>query len=386
MDYATVRRYDPARAPWRDIHRADLNIYHIGNQADFHGAIWQMSRACPGLIVLHDTSLHHLFGGLYRDKWKARTAYLSAMRHYYGETSLKHAAAFFDYELSTEFMAEHFPLTAHALETALGVVVHSHEAFTAATEASHLPCAHIPMAYPPRENVERISTARADDTVGVVMFGFIGKNRRLEPILRAIADLSRRDQLRLDICGEVYDDETEGLINTLGLDKIVRLHGFLSDEELDGILAQANLALNLRYPSMGEASLSQMRIWEHALPTMVTRVGWYAALPEDAVCFVRPRHEREDIQRHLNALLDDPSRFKQMGDHGRMCLEMNHSPANYGRTLSEFAASIVDASTFSIDFWAGRVADIARDWFRDDVDPAIFANSSRQILTASGHE
>src|SRR3954471_9550452 len=125
MEYATVRRFDPDQAPWEEIHRADLNIYHIGNQPEFHGAIWQMSRACPGLVVLHDPSLHHLFGGLYRERWNARAAYFSVMRHYYGEASLNHAVAFFDHGFSTDFMGEHFPLTSLALESALGVVVHS---------------------------------------------------------------------------------------------------------------------------------------------------------------------------------------------------------------------------------------------------------------------
>ena len=35
------------------------------------------------------------------------------------------------------------------------------------------------------------------------------------------------------------------------------------------------LLINLRYPTMGEASLSQLRIWRHALPSMVTQVGWH---------------------------------------------------------------------------------------------------------------
>ncbi len=385
-EHAEVRRYDPARPQWGEIHRADLNIFHIGNQTEFHSAIWQMSRCCPGLVVLHDARLHHLFGGLYRDRWRSRTAYLSVMRRYYGESSLAHAMAFFDGALSTEFMAEHFPLTLHAVENALGLVVHSREAFDEANQAGRLPCAYIPMAYPARRNVERTPTPRTDDAARIVMFGFIGENRRLEPILRAIADLPRREKIHLDVCGEIHDEEIGGLIEDLELGKIVRIHGFLPDEELDGILAQSDLALNLRYPSMGEASFSQMRIWEHALPTMVTRIGWYAALPEEAVCFVRPGHEHEDIQRHLSSLLDERPRFKQMGERGRAFLEAHHLPDNYAKTLSDFAASVVNSSTFTTEFLVNRVAHIAGDWLKEDVDPAILANSSRQILASTGHE
>src|SRR3712207_3100505 len=52
--YADVRYYQLDNLPWADIHRADLNIYHIGNNCDFHSGIWQVSRQCPGCAILHD--------------------------------------------------------------------------------------------------------------------------------------------------------------------------------------------------------------------------------------------------------------------------------------------------------------------------------------------
>ena len=99
----------------------------------------------------------------------------------------------------------------------------------------------------------------------------------------------------------------------LGLQGVVKLHGFVPAEELDAALAAAHLAVNLRNPTMGESSFSQLQIWDHALPTLVSQVAWYAKLPENAVAFVRPEHEVLDIQRHLNAFLADPDRFVEMG-------------------------------------------------------------------------
>ena len=80
-------------------------------------------------------------------------------------------------------------------------------------------------------------------------------------------------------------------IATLELKDTVKVHGYAPAADLDGALSTAGLAINLRYPTMGEASASQLRIWEHALPSLVTRVGWYASLPEDAVAHVRPENE-----------------------------------------------------------------------------------------------
>ena len=119
---------------------------------------------------------------------------------------------------------------------------------------------------------------------------------------------------RLDIYGPVWDSAyVRTQIQTLGLQGVVKLHGFVPAEELDAALATAHLAVNLRNPTMGESSFSQLQIWDHALPTLVSQVAWYAKLPENAVAFVRSEHEVLDIQRHLNAFIADPDRFSEMG-------------------------------------------------------------------------
>ena len=385
--HGQVRRYDPASVSWSELNRTDLNIYHIGNNPNFHGAIWQVARNCPGLVVLHEPTLHHFFGTLYRDHWNERSVYLELMQHYYGKVGLEAAVAFFDRGFSIEFMAEHFPLTWHALENAVGVVVHSYKVFSELKATERLPAAYIPLPYPPKDFARRSGKLSRNDVIHIVLFGFLGRNRRLEPILRAIANLKDRNRIRLAICGTVLDlKETSALIDSLNLGEIVSLRGFLSDEDLDQMLARSDMALNLRYPSMGEASLSQLRIWEHALPAMVTRVGWYATLPEDVVCFVRPEHEIEDIQKHLNALLDDPGNFERMGRRGRALLESNHAPVVYARTLSEFATAIHHSTIISVDRLADRVGTITGEWLGEIVDPTPIANVARQILPATGNE
>ena len=90
-------------------------------------------------------------------------------------------------------------------------------------------------------------------------------------------------------------------------------------------LSTADLAINLRYPSMGEASGSQLQFWDYGLPTLVTRTGWYASLPEGTTAFVRPEHEVEDMQAHLRAFLADPSAFRAMGERGRQSLDKQRS-------------------------------------------------------------
>ena len=45
--YARVRTFDPEELSWRELNRADLTFYNIGNNADFHLKILQASRSYP---------------------------------------------------------------------------------------------------------------------------------------------------------------------------------------------------------------------------------------------------------------------------------------------------------------------------------------------------
>jgi len=172
----------------------------------------------------------------------------------------------------------------------------------------------------------------------LIVSGFINRNRRLDVLLQALAEFPQKDRFLLDIYGEVWDPgHIRKQIQTLGLSKLVNLRGFVSADDLDIALSCADMAINLRYPTMGEASISQLRIWAHALPTLVTRVGWYGNLPANVVAHVRPEHEIADIQEHLSTFLADRERFAEMGRRGQQLLAELHSPRAYVQAVLELA-------------------------------------------------
>ena len=60
---------------------------------------------------------------------------------------------------------------------------------------------------------------------------------------------------QFDILGSLWDPlRIEQAIVSLGLEDRVHVHGFVSESELDEFIANAHLAFNLRFPTMGEAS------------------------------------------------------------------------------------------------------------------------------------
>jgi glycosyltransferase involved in cell wall biosynthesis len=275
------------------------------------------------------------------------------------------------------------------------VLVHTLEAFEQLKAESLCPLAYAPLPFGKRPNRANFGPDAKDASAGepfrLVVFGYLGRNRRLDALLRALAELEQQDQFQLDIYGQVLDEE-KGLraqIRALGLKRQVRIHGFVPEAELDQALALAHLAVNLRYPTMGEASGSQLRIWSHALPSLVTQVGWYAGLPEDAVAFVRPAQEVEDIKTHLRAFLASPARFAEMGQRGRRILEQEHNPDAYARAVLDLAAAALRfgprAQSYGL---AGRAAALASPWLESAAQEETFARVAAEIyaLTEGGNK
>lgn len=336
---ATVRHYKADQISWPELNQADINFYNLGNNHIFHASIWQVSRQHSGIVILHDLRVHNFFDSLYRGQWRDAGGYLDQIKLHYGNEGLDAATEFVSGRLSIDFMTQHYPLTPLALENCLGVVVHTDEAFEQLERSGQWPVmlTPLPRSMPPSRNGnERAGTA--GPPYRLIIFGYIGRNRRLNAVLEALSGMPERDCFRLDIFGELAD--ARGLrsrIRQLELGKLVQLHGYTPNDQLNKALENSHLAINLRYPTMGEASGSQLRIWYHALPSLVTDIGWYATLSADTVAHVRHEHEIADIQMHLKAFLHEPERFAKMGEEGLRTLERRHDPEKYVHNILEMA-------------------------------------------------
>jgi glycosyltransferase involved in cell wall biosynthesis len=338
--YAEVRQYRADDVPWREVNAAGASIYHMGNHPGFHRSIWSVSRRSPGVVVLHDLSFHHFFGGLYREAGD-RNGYLGLMEAHYGAAGVEDARAGWDGWLSTEYLAARYPLTPAAAEGALAVLVHNAGGVEALVRKLSCPVSYAPLPYAASGTPldDRTTSASPDGPpFRLVVLGHLGRNRRVHSLIDALAAFDGRASFRLDVYGPIEEAaESARYVEERGLKGSVQLHGFVPDAELDAALASAHLAVNLRYPTMGEASFSQLRLWSHGLPTLVSRTGWYATLPSDVVAFVRPEAEVADIQRHLTDFLADPGRFREMGRRARLWLAAHHAPDAYAAALVALA-------------------------------------------------
>jgi len=338
--HAAIRHYDPARPPWREISQADVTFYQMGNDPRYHHAIWRISREHPGVVILHDLKLQHFFSGLvFHDLGLNRRQYLELVERHHGATGRVLAESHLRGILGTEELAEECPLTGGVTENALLVIVHSESAqLSGETSVQYLP---LGVGVPPQISAAQPRPAADADVYRISVFGFLGPNRRLPALLRALSNFAQRDRFRLDIYGTMEGEEKiHQLVARLGLTDLVTLRGFVAEDQLDDALRQTDLVVNMRYPSMGEASASQLHCWQYALPALVTRTAWYATLPENTVAFVRPEYEAEDIQAHLARFLAEPEKYRELGRNGERHVKRNHSIEAYADSLLEVATRV----------------------------------------------
>jgi glycosyltransferase involved in cell wall biosynthesis len=386
--HAAVRRFDPGNFPWDALNRADAVFYNIGNDSRFHPAITMVSRRFPGFSIMHDTVLHDsVFHDYHERAHPDRGAYLGIMQSIYGPRGLRDATIYWNSDLPLPVMnrmsldmSRRYSCAPHFLECSLGAIVHSRAAERALAEEADVPVACLPLPFPSKGAPRPVDLS---PPWKLVVFGYLGLNRCVEQTLSAVAQL-RRLPFHLHIYGE---DRTgaAAAIERLGIADRVTVHGFVPEHKLDAALASSHLAINLRYPTKGEASGAQLRIWSHGLPSIVTRVGWYAELPPGTVHYVSPNFMIEDLCAHLQGYAARPADYAASGLRGYEYFFERHSPTIYAAKIVELAARAAEYR----DRWNGlrigrRVVEEVRGWLPEEALGGYLGHLAGKVTELAG--
>ncbi len=88
---------------------------------------------------------------------------------------------------------------------------------------------------------------------------------------------------------------------------------------------------------MGEASGSQLRIWNASAASIVSDEGWYRDLPKDSVFIAPVVGEKEFLKDTLVSAAEDRELLRKMGENGRRHLTERHQPERYVQGILEIA-------------------------------------------------
>jgi len=343
----------------------DLNLYQIGNSS-YHRYALNAALRFPGVVVLHDLVLQHLFLGLSVERGDD-ALYLSEMKRAYGQRGAalgrQIAAA-----LGSELLTSKFPLCERMVERSYGVLVLTRfmqrwleRRFGSMPVGKFIGRAPHHYAPPPPLPVSTPAAARRhlglpENAFVVAAFGLATPAKRIDRALEGFRRFVAKSTANLDarflIVGEVQKGFTldPELVASLG-DRLV----FVGRQPMETFylyMLACDVVVNLRFPSTGELSGTLIRTLGMGKAVLVSNIGPFAEFPEHTVARIDVGPPEIDvIAGTLRFLFEHPELRDTMGRFAREHVETYYKLEDEAAAYLGFLDKVIAARR------DGRLAD-----------------------------
>lgn len=336
---------DPAEAA-RETEGFDLRVYNLGNNPPFHSEILATYERARGVVVIHDKAMHSYF----HDGPQAH--YRRLMRYFYGREGSRAArrALANGALLSDGDFIERFPLIEPCLWNAEGIVAHSAHSAEALRRryGDVVPVEWLPLplcqqdATQNRPAADRLELGLPEDRIVVLVAGQVGQGKRIDVTIEAIASSAvLREQSVLVVAGggdPRYRAALQALAESKGVGNVVRFVSQADDWLMQSYLQQADICVNLRYPSTESSSASLVEQLHFGKPTVVNDIGVYSEMPDDIVVKVPVESGAAGVRAAIERLIAAPAERQALGERAAAFALEHHMPETYAKgflTLAE---------------------------------------------------
>jgi glycosyltransferase involved in cell wall biosynthesis/SAM-dependent methyltransferase len=323
----------------------------VGNNAH-HDFVYETALRHPGVVVMHESNLHHLMADITirRGDWDA---YVRECEFEGGGAAREFAERVRSLEVGPDY--EGVRMTKRLLASARGVIVHSR--FMAAEMAAagfSGPCGVIPHgAWIPQADRNQFRYRLGLDEIAplIGIFGFLKPYKRIAESLRAFRRLIQLvPQAKMILVGEPHPEfPLASMIRSMGLSANVRVLGFTPIEDFVGYLGACDIVLNLRFPTVGESSGTLLRSLGLGKAVLVSDIGSFAELPDEACIKIPVGAGEEDlIFEYLNLLVSRPEVARALGDRAKDYVARECNWATVAAQYAGFLQSVAEGSDRSL--------------------------------------
>jgi glycosyltransferase involved in cell wall biosynthesis len=297
----------------------------------------------PGIVVLHDYSLHHFV--VERSVVQGQFAgYRRELAYALGRTGIQMGGEIRHGQRDLPLFT--WPLNERVIDLSLGVIAHSRYVATRVQQRrADLPIRVIPQPKAVhRGTAKRRIPAWPEDVLIFASAGQMTPSRQIDMVLRAFAEVHQSfPQARYLIAGEWRNPDLslEQLINELQLQEAVHHVGFVEDlNEFDNWIASADALINMRQPTVGETSAVVLRALAAGVPVIVSDVGWYSELP-DTCCVKVPPGDVGALAAAMRSLAADAAKRRQLSEQALIYMQHTHSPEQVAAQYVDFVNECV---------------------------------------------
>lgn len=300
----------------------DEVIYQVGNNEKCHEAIYQMALKYPGIIELHDISLHHMLAAMTIAKGKY-DQYREVMTYCHGQGAV---------EVIDEFLGEKilppwenqsltFMVNKKIIDSAKAVIVHSDYAkqiikgirpdIPIATIYLHSD--EILKDHNKQKEQARQELQIKEDELIFATFGFITRPKRILETLQVLKQLKEKGYtFKFYIVGQVDKElNISQVIKEYDLETEVIVTGFVDLDYMKQLMKAADICFCLRYPTQGESSAIVHRLLGMGKVIVVTDVGTFSEYPDDVVIKINQAQEEEQLMQKCMYLIENRNIFEQ---------------------------------------------------------------------------
>ncbi|MCP1715124.1 glycosyltransferase involved in cell wall biosynthesis [Methanocalculus alkaliphilus] len=330
----------------------DVVLYNIGNNPEFHSEIYETFLHHPGIVILHDYVIYYLVTGYFLNYKDDREKYIQEFFYNYGIEGIdavKHILRGYLPPLQYPH-PERYPLLRRLIETAPGIIVHSESTRKMLIDIGCSPSKVVtinflidtamPLNCSLEENREqRRRYGISEDDILISSFGYVAPTKRNEQVISVVNEIVSTTSLNITYLMVGEGNYIDGLLSNH-----IKKTGFTSMEEYEKLLCASDIVVNLRYPSMGECSMTLIQALTVGKSCIVSNNAWFSELPDNVVMkipvdIVEERHALKDA---ILSLIYDNEKRMELGRNAHEYVFRFHDPSYIAERMHQFFNYILD--------------------------------------------
>jgi glycosyltransferase involved in cell wall biosynthesis len=309
-------------------------LYHFGN-SPFHAHMWELLEQFSGVVVLHDIFLGDAVYFRSEFGYAPRSEFGAQLCSEYGYLALKD----YIHTQDVSLIFKRYPLSFKLVQSALGVIVHSHHAkamasshFGVEATESFAVIPHL-RVLPAKgdKNAARKLLGYAENEIVVCSFGHVVETKLYLELLDAWfeSSLASDPLCHLVLVGECHGEYAQSLNTKIAgstLSARIKITNWVDDARYKAYLSVADISVQLRCDSRGESSGSVLDCLAYGIPTVCNGHGSLVELSAESVTRISDEFSTAELAEALDQLRQSTAKRCELSITGLAYVQQAHAP------------------------------------------------------------